>query len=111
MAKLEFTLNGSIKDIAEKVLGGVETKRFMAERAAHYIDPYVPRDTGFLADSAEIDEDGIVYNASYAEEQYHWAGVRRSKNLLASSYWDKAAMESRYDDLLKDVEGRIKGHG
>lgn len=115
MAKLEFKLNGSINDIAEKVLGGKETKRFMAQRAAEYIDPYVPRDTGFLADSAEIDEDedgfAVVYTAPYAEEQYHWAGVRRSKNPLASSYWDQTAMESRYGDLLTDVERRIKGIG
>lgn len=111
MASFEFSLNGGIEEIAERVLGGKETKLFMAERAAEYLEPYVPRDTGFLAESAEIDENGIVYAAPYAEEQYHWAGVRKSKNPLASSYWDKTAMESRYDDLLRDLEGRIKGHG
>lgn len=111
MAKFEFSLNGSINDIVEKVLGGKDTRRFMAERAAHYIDPYVPRDTGFLADSAEVDEEGISYTASYADEQYHWAGIRRSRNPLASSYWDQAAMQSHYGNLLKDIEGKIKGHG
>lgn len=87
---------------------------------AQMCDPYVPFLEGALAGSgiANITEDGVTYNTPYARYQYYLhdmsadlAGVTnrtREYHPLATSYWDRAMVLQKSDELAKRVEEAVK---
>lgn len=75
------------------------------EMYAEVIDPWVPMDTGLLANDLVIDETGILYEAYdeldgyYAAKNYYGVGIKHKKahHPLATAFWDKVAMQTEYE--------------
>jgi len=110
--------NGNPKSIINKrILRNGNTALFMAETWRRLVNPFVPMDSGFLAnDSTSISSEGstgyIHYVAPYAGPVYY--GTRMNfqthKHPLASAKWDKAAIRSgKYKTLVSDTDAYIKG--
>jgi hypothetical protein len=65
------------------------------------IDPYTPRDTGTMQDSASLNPWQIHYNQKYAERVYYGKDMTFQKKNPYSTYeWDKAAEEAGQKDKL-----------
>ena len=65
------------------------------------IDPYTPRDTGTMQDSASINPWQIHYKQKYAERVYYGEDFTFQKKNPYSTYeWDKAAEEAGQKDKL-----------
>lgn len=65
------------------------------------IDPYTPRDTGTMQDSASINPWQIHYKQKYAERVYYGKDMTFQKKNPYSTYeWDKAAEEAGQKDKL-----------
>lgn len=108
----------------DKIIGRFKSNLFGSKLASEWkklIDPYVPRDTGYLMNNISIRPFEIEYKSPWAHFQYvgvvyedpithsAWArkGVKkiiragpqalvydRSKNPYATSEWDKAARDA-----------------
>ena len=86
-------------------LGSDEILRTRINQAvADVCDPYVPYQTGALAHNVTVDSEGITYNQPYAREQYE-SGFEHGKEFhpLASSYWDKVALQNHRDELNAQI--------
>ena len=94
-----------------------KVQKFFTSACAEHMDKYVPFEEGTLADYY-IEGNYIVYHQPYAEYQYY--GQRkdgshkinpdnrdRSKNSLATSYWDKKMVTAEMIDIEKEVQERI----
>lgn len=65
------------------------------------IDPYTPRDTGTMQDSASLNPWQIHYKQKYAERVYYGEDMNFQKKNPYSTYeWDKAAEEAGQKDKL-----------
>ena len=65
------------------------------------IDPYTPRDTGTMQESANVDPWQIHYKQKYAERVYYGSDMTFQKKNPYSTYeWDKAAEEAGQKDKL-----------
>ena len=65
------------------------------------IDPYTPRDTGTMQDSASLNPWQIHYKQKYAERVYYGKDMTFQKKNPYSTYeWDKAAEEAGQKDKL-----------
>lgn len=74
--------------------------------------PYVPRDTGTLMQYVEITPEYLRYAVPYAERLYYGTKMnfRTDKNPLATAYWDKAAMKTQREKLVRAVEKYARQH-
>ena len=85
---------------------------------ARYCEPYVPFLEGLLSQTVSITPRYVQYHQPYAHYQYYLhdmnedlAGTTnrtRIRHPLATSFWDKAMMQQRGDDFIKQVEATIK---
>jgi hypothetical protein len=65
------------------------------------IDPYTPRDTGTMQDTATINPWQIHYKTKYAERVYYGSDMNFQKKNPYSTYeWDKAAEKAGQKDKL-----------
>ena len=65
------------------------------------IDPYTPRDTGTMQESAIVDPWQIHYKQRYAERVYYGSDMTFQKKNPYSTYeWDKAAEKAGQKDKL-----------
>ena len=98
---------------------GGRTALFMAETLRRLVNPFVPMDTGFLAnDGVSVYARGstgyVRYGAPYAVFAYYGAGKRfsPSKHPLASAEWDRAAASAgRLEVLRGDVQRFVRRGG
>lgn len=78
------------------------------------IFPYVPFDTGTLAESVNISADCIEYRAPYASSVYSQnRNFRKDKHPLATARWDEAAEPTQKPKLIEALQayvdsGRLK---
>lgn len=109
--RMRMEWHGSIGEIARRATGGDGARVFMAETAKTLMEPFVPMDTGALAGSASAFAGGVSYGAGYAAYNYYGDGkqFRQDKHPLASAYWDRAMMEVCGDELVRLVDGYIRG--
>lgn len=68
---------------------------------AEIIDPWTPFLTGQLHSDITIDAEGVTYNSSYAADKYYGEVFCKDYHPLATSHWDKVAMETQMP-LLKE---------
>ena len=102
--------------IDSRVLRNGKTALFMAETWRRLYNPFVPMDTGFLAnDSVTVSSRGSVgyihHNARYAAPIYFGRSFNFStqKHSLASAEWDKAARSAgRVKTLVRDTDAYIR---
>ncbi len=78
------------------------------------IFPYVPFNTGTLAESVDISAEAITYKTPYASAVYTQnRNFRKDLHPLASSKWDKAAEPTEKPKLIAALQayvdsGRLK---
>ena len=105
--------------VNKRVLKGSGTALFMAETWRRLYNPFVPMDTGFLANdgvgvSAAGNVGKIHHSAHYAVFVYYGAGKNfsKSKHALATDRWDEAAKRAGKLEVLKgDMQRFIKRGG
>ena len=74
---------------------------FVSNEWKRLIDPYTPRDTGTMQDSASLNPWRIHYKQKYAERVYYGKDMTFQKKNPYSTYeWDKAAEEAGQKDKL-----------
>lgn len=86
------------------VLNRVQNDRFglfAANEWKRLIDPYTPRDTGTMQDTAMVKPWEIHYNAPYSVYVYYGRYMNFQKQNPYSTYeWDKAARDAGQIDKL-----------
>lgn len=135
--KLEFDWNKSLKQLQWDKTGGEDGRKFLANQAKAFMNPYVPADELILSQNVRTyveGEHGVVqYNSPYAHYQYMgelyvssrtgsaWASEGEYKvpagtklkydtfrHSLATDHWDKAMMVARKGDLARAMQNHLK---
>ena len=75
--------------------------------------PYVPMDTGTLAESVEITPDYVRHTVPYAARLYYGDNMNfhKDRHPLATAHWDEVAMQTQRDKLVRAVENYMKRRG
>lgn len=92
---------------------------FVANEWKRLVDPYTPRDTGTMQDTAKVSPWTITYDAmsadgtkSYAAYVYYGKDYNFKKNNPYSTYeWDKAAANAGQTDKLERTINAAIGSG
>lgn len=84
--------------------------KFLAETCERYMNPYVPMDTGMLAQNTLIEPFKVTYNQPYAHRQYTGDGFHFSRDMhpLATSRWDREMQAARKKDIAKETSDFIR---
>ncbi len=107
--------NKPLGKVVEDATGGDATALFMANEAQRLMDPYVPMETGMLADNVdtyvERGAGKVHYRSPYAHYQYNGEGFNFSheKHPKATAKWDAAMKSERGKDLVAAVQNFVKG--
>ena len=87
----------------------------ISSKAVEIIEPYVPYDTGELKDDVDYvysltEGSQIVYNADHASRCYYGDDINfhKDKHPLATAHWDKVAMQTQRDRLVREAEKILK---
>lgn len=90
---------------------------YAAQQWKKLINPYTPRDTGRLEETALIQPWTIIYDPSNPKNGYHYAhkvyyGVglqfQTTNNPYATHHWDKAAEQAgKKTDLYKELNAYL----
>lgn len=83
---------------------------FVANEWKRLIDPYTPRDTGTMQDTAQVRPWEIHYNAPYSVYVYYGREMNFQHNNPYSTFeWDKAASAAgQTDKLTRTLNAAIK---
>lgn len=109
---IELKLNPLTKIKARFHLDDTGRKK-VASEVKRLCDPYVPKDTGDLKDTAQVLTDGVLYDQPYAAVQYYTNAGRGKQGLtkqnahdykcLRGAYWDKRMMADKGDQLTESI--------
>ena len=79
-------------------------------RVQAYSDPYVPMDTGMLAQDVTITDEAVIYNRNYAKKPYNGENLNFSKDLhpLATAKWDRAMAVAKGQQIADDIQNYIE---
>ena len=87
-----------------KILEKVQNDRFgmlVSNEWKRLIDPYTPRDTGSMQDTAKVYPFKIHYIQPYSSYVYYGRGFNFKKNNPYSTYeWDRSAEQAGQTDKL-----------
>lgn len=87
-----------------QIIAKVQNDRFglfASQEWKRLIDPYTPRDTGTMQDTAKITPWTITYDTKYARYVYYGKNMNFQHNNPYSTYeWDKAAANAGQLDKL-----------
>lgn len=67
------------------------------------IDPWTPFLTGQLHSSIDIDSSGVTYEVPYAREKYYGEVYTKTHHPLATSHWDRVALQTEMETLENEV--------
>lgn len=74
---------------------------FVSNEWKRLIDPYTPRDTGMMQETAQISAEQIHYVQKYASRVYYgYDFTFQKKNPYSTYEWDKAAEQAGQKDKL-----------
>jgi len=87
-----------------------EVRLFANETYLKLISDFVPRETGALMESVDVQPDGIHYLQPYATRQYFGEDFNfsKEKNEKACAKWDEVAMLTRKEKLIRSIREFIK---
>lgn len=114
---LEFKLKKPVNTVANEAIGGRKTMLFAANEAYRLMNPFVPMDTGTLADTVGITATETVgtvhYKVPYASRQYYAQGrsFRKHKHPMATAYWDHAMKQLHGDQYIQSIQAYVKKKG
>lgn len=97
----------------QKILAKVQSNRFgalVSNEWKRLIDPYTPRDTGIMEESAKIYPFKIHYIQPYSARVYYGRDFRFQKKNPYSTYeWDKKAAEAgQIDKLTRTLNNALR---
>lgn len=99
-----FSLTSSGKTRIKKMLKAKQ--RVMSTESLRLCAPLIPRNTGALIASGKVTEDGIVYTASYARDQYNTKTSRPYDGNRGGKWFERMKTEHKEEILAKaDEEG------
>lgn len=108
--KTSINIEQAVKRKLER-LNQPATKFKIHTTLAEMCNPYVPYNTGRLANSVQVSQDGVRYSAvdnghQYAAEAYRGLNMdfRTDKHPLASAHWDKAMLRDHRDEFNQKVK-------
>lgn len=92
-----------------KAVTGNQFGTFAASEWHRLYLPYVPFDTGILANQVNITPWEIEHTAPYAQYQYYSEGhhFNRSIHPKASAKWDKAAAATQKINLYRSLQNYV----
>lgn len=102
--RVDFNEPKIIQKVTNNTLG-----LYAAQEWKKLINPYTPRDTGRLEETASVQPWTIIYNPSdpitgkhYARKVYYGVGLnfQTTTNPYATHHWDKAAEQAGQKDKL-----------
>jgi len=108
MSNIEITNiqinSAAIKGKIEALLDE-ETMREIQQVFAEIIDPWTPYLTGALSSNEHIfvSAEGVTYLVPYSAEKYYGEVYTKDVHPLATSHWDKVAMETQMPVLKQKV--------
>lgn len=96
-----------------KILAKVQNDRFgllVSNEWKRLIDPYTPRDTGIMQDTAKLYPWKIHYIQPYSARVYYGKGFNFQKKNPYSTYeWDKAAANAgQLDKLTRTLNNALQ---
>ncbi len=96
-----------------RILEKVQGNRFgllVSNEWKRLIDPYTPRDTGIMQDTAVLGAFNIHYKTPYATRVYYGKGYNFQKKNPYSTYeWDKAAANAgQLDKLTRTLNNALQ---
>lgn len=77
---------------------------FLATEATKRMDKYVPKDSGVLKDSHDIEPHKITYFQPYARKQFY---TNKGKGIRGKR-WDLKMLSAEKKMLVKDIENYVK---
>lgn len=94
----------------KRILGNNRVGTFVASTCERFMNPYVPMDTGMLAQNTLVEPFKVTYNQPYAHRQFNGNGFNFSRDMhpLATSHWDKAMQSARGNDIANEVSIYIR---
>ena len=96
-----------IQDKVEALLDPVTMLQIQRE-FCDIIDPWTPFLTGRLHSDVTITDEGVTYNSSYASDKYYGEVFCKDYHPLATSHWDKVAMETQMPLMIEKVTEILK---
>lgn len=86
---------------------------FLASTCERYMNPYVPMDTGMLAQNTVVEPFRVYYNQNYAADVYEGNGrnFHKDKHPLATAKWDEAMISAKRNQIAKEMTEYIKRGG
>ena len=106
VTKVQVDMSG-IQDKLDNLLDAATMKQIQTV-FAEIIDPWTPFLTGHLHSDVTITEDGVTYNVPYAAEKYYGTVFCKEFHPLATSHWDKVAMETQMPLMIEKVTEILK---
>ena len=106
---MEVKIDLNEQKILEKVTGD-KFGLFVSNELKRLIDPYTPRDTGILEESATLSPWHIYYKQKYASRVYYGHDFKfQHKNPYSTYEWDiKASQSGQIDKLYRTLNNALQ---
>ena len=120
MSIIKTNVNINLNSIESKLsqtLNDPNTMTEVHQEFANVINPWIPKNTGRLADGdVRVDATGVTYYAPYASKCYYGDDIpfRTDKHPLATAHWDKVAMHTEravFAQTVKEIIIRRYNNG
>ena len=104
--KYHISLNFSPEKIlSRRGLGSSHGARLrLAQSVRARCDKYVPLDTGYLKNSAQISPDGSKITYSAPDARAHYYGLYHHSDPNRGRFWEKRMLAGERDGLISDVK-------
>ena len=108
--KVSVTVTSDIN--IERMIAKIDNDKFWTFAATQWwvlYQPWVPKDTGNLAETVDISPKTIEHNTKYAVRQYFGEKFKfsKEKHPLASAKWDKSAQPTQESKLIQSLQEYI----
>lgn len=103
--------NKNLSKVIRQALDDPQLRTDVSRVYAETVDPWVPMVTGALSESglSNVDSQGVHYTVPYARDVYDSPNLHRTdKHPLASSRWDKVAMQTERDSFVAKSKDLVK---
>lgn len=106
---MDYKVNLNVNEAFERLFSR-DVLYYANSRLQAYCDPFVPMDTGMLAQDVTITADGVTYNRDYAKKVHDDMTLNISHQMhpLATQKWERAMAAAKGQQLADDIKGYIE---
>lgn len=110
--RVKMDLSGVAPKI-KRIAANRKVGLFLATTCERYMNPYVPMDTGMLAQNTVVEPFRVYYNQDYAKKVYNGTNrnFSKEKHPLATAKWDEAMISAKRNQIAKEVTEYINRGG